>query len=130
MNNALIKCLLIDDDSEDHEIFSYAISSSFPNAACWSAYSHVEAIEKLYKAEIPVPDFIFLDWTIADLEAKKSLAELHNVYELKNAVIVILSGSMQPQLDDIQQFGVRTILQKQPSISLLSRELEQVIKAA
>ena len=54
------KVLLVDDDLDDHEIFSIALQEAHKPIEVVRAYDGVEALAYLHEEENELPDFIFL----------------------------------------------------------------------
>jgi len=117
-----MKCLMIDDDLEDQEIFQLAMQEVFPKARCYFAVSCPEAIEKLSKNIIPIPLYIFMDWNMPLMEASHCIYDLRKVAGMREVPLFILSGTLPP-INGLTALGIRKSLIKQPSVSLLSKEL-------
>ena len=127
--NKPITCLLIDDDPDDHEIFYMALKDAFPEAVCSCTLNCIQATDQLKKKNIPVPEYIFMDWNLPYLEAKECIQCLREVPELKNVCIFILSGSIPfINVKDLYDLGLKKVLKKQSTVNLLSKELIAVLQ--
>ncbi|WP_221391227.1 hypothetical protein [Dyadobacter sp. NIV53] len=127
MNKPII-CLLIDDDPDDHQIFYMALKQAFPEAICSCTLNCIQATDQLRNKSIPTPEYIFMDWNLPYLEAKECIQCLQDVDELKNAHIFILSGFVPfINVKDLDKLGLKKVLKKQNTISLLSKELSEVL---
>ena len=127
--NKSITCLLIDDDPDDHEIFFMALKQAFPDAICSCVLNCIQATDELKNKSIPIPEYIFMDWNLPYLEAKECIKCLRDVSELEKACIFILSGSVPfINVKDLDELGLKKVLKKQSTITLLSRELVSVLQ--
>ena len=82
--------LLIDDDQDDHEIFSAAvekISGAFTYSARSSA---IEALEQL-TSDLLKPDLIFLDLNMPVMNGQEFLIAVKKSEKLKNIPVIIFS---------------------------------------
>lgn len=89
----VLKCLLIDDDIEEHLVFGMALAD-FAVLLDYSAHvSGVEALEALRSEPESFPDFIFLDINTPYMNGIECLMELKKIDHLKNTQIIIYSSS-------------------------------------
>lgn len=120
--------LLIDDDSDDHEIFEEALKLAFPHAECNFALDCPEAIALLVNKAIPVPDCIFMDWNLPKLPGIVCVEQLRQVIDPTKTKLFILTGSVplsDPMLTNATV--VNGILTKQNSLAKLAKEIASVI---
>ncbi len=85
-------CLLIDDDVDDHEIFSMALEDAGLSVELISEYSAPAALDRLCSAA-RLPDIIFLDLNMPKIGGKQCLAEIRKKEHLKAIPVVIYSTS-------------------------------------
>ncbi len=85
-------CLLIDDDVDDHEIFSMALEDAGISIDLVSEYSASSALDRLDSAE-RLPDIIFLDLNMPKIGGKQCLAEIRKKEHLKQIPVIIYSTS-------------------------------------
>jgi CheY-like chemotaxis protein len=82
--------LLIDDDQDDHEIFSAAVEK-ISGAFTYSARSNaIEALEQL-TSDLLKPDLIFLDLNMPVMNGQEFLIAVKKSEKLKNIPVIIFS---------------------------------------
>jgi CheY-like chemotaxis protein len=86
------KILLIDDDAEDHEIFSSALSIVSNALECVSLTDPKEALYKLDTKELK-PDVIFLDLNMPIMSGQEFLIKIKGIDHLKHIPVIIYSTS-------------------------------------
>lgn len=125
--NPQIHCFLIDDDQDDQEIFSLALSGLELNVRCEFANNGIEAIEKLRSKQTFLPDFIFMDLNMPRMNGKQCLAEIKKIPHLKEVPVIIYStSSRNTDVSDLLQMGADDYIAKPSSISALISELFKV----
>jgi CheY-like chemotaxis protein len=118
-------CLLVDDDLDDHEIFSIALQEANTPIELVRAYDGVEALEHLNDSRQALPDFIFLDLNMPRMNGKQCLEQLKQQEDFKDIPVVIYSTSSEiKDLMDAQDLGAIAFIVKSPSI----RELAMALK--
>ncbi len=117
-------CLLVDDDIDDHEIFSLALEQADRPVTLIRAYDGVEALAHL-RSEDTLPDFIFLDLNMPRMNGKQCLEHLKNDEELKDIPVVIYSTSSEiKDLLDAQRLGASAFIVKSASVQELTMALQ------
>lgn len=122
--------LLIDDDEDDRELFRLALSDADEDACFYEAKSGREALERLEKKEI-VPDYIFLDLNMPEMNGKECLKELRSLPECYEIPVIIFSTSANP--DDIRDTinnGASDFLTKPAKTSELTLFLSVLMKGS
>jgi CheY-like chemotaxis protein len=113
---ALIKCLLIDDDLDDHEIFSMALEEIQFDFQLTSAYNATQALDML-KSGKATPDFIFLDLNMPRINGKQCLVEIKNIPRVESIPVIIYSTSSEiKDLLEVQRLGAEAYIVKSSSI--------------
>jgi CheY-like chemotaxis protein len=84
--------LLIDDDQDDHEIFSAAVEKTAITLTYQVRSSAHEALEQLV-LNMLTPDLIFLDLNMPVMNGQEFLAAVKNNEKLKNIPVIIFSTS-------------------------------------
>jgi CheY-like chemotaxis protein len=126
MNNP-INVLVIDDDQDDHEIFSGAMHLAYPKALCEFAFNRLEALAKLSE-RANKPDFIFMDLNMPEMEPEEFIQKLRMIPDMENIAVYTLSGfPPYDQMKYLMKIGVKKVLQKQNTISQLSNLLRSTI---
>ena len=119
MHRATI-CLLIDDDADDREIFSLALSEADPEVECVMAGSGFDALEKLKPAAF-VPDFIFLDLNMPGMTGRECLKEIRRMDRLDNTPVIVYStSSVSRDVQETRKMGANDYISKPTSISELT----------
>jgi len=124
-----IICFLIDDDYDDQEIFMLALNTIGEDINCITANDGIEALNKLQIDTDFTPDFIFLDLNMVRMNGRECLIEMKKIPRLNNTPIIIYStSSEQKDISDTKQLGAADYIVKPPSISVLTKRLEQVLR--
>lgn len=83
--------LIVDDDSEDRELFQEAISEVDPSFQCISAKDGREALRMLNNSLVALPDFIFLDINMPIMNGRECLMELKSSPRLRVIPVIMYS---------------------------------------
>src|SRR3954469_21538439 len=89
VESAIKTILLIDDDSEEHELFSEALKRYNSNIICLTAFNCWKGYEL---AQQKKPDVIFVDMNLPGLDGMACLRKLKNTYSLKYVTVYMYSG--------------------------------------
>lgn len=124
-----IICYLIDDDDDDQEIFSLALSNIDEAIDCVTASDGIEALAKLNREEQFKPDFIFLDLNMVRMNGRECLAEIRKIHRLDSIPVIIYSTSSEEKdILETKDMGAADYIVKPPSMSILVKRLEQVLR--
>lgn len=85
--------LVIDDDSDDRELFSEALASVDPVIVCDQATDGAEALKRLTAREIAAPDIIFLDINMPVMNGWQFLTRLKNEEKYKDIPVIVYTTS-------------------------------------
>ena len=96
MNTQIKKCLLVDDDQDDREIFQIAVTETGNNIECYFHSNANDAINSL-KAKIYRPDIIFLDLNMPMMTGIQCLIEIKKIEFISQTPIIIYSTSSDPR---------------------------------
>ncbi|WP_247233389.1 response regulator [Telluribacter sp. SYSU D00476] len=119
-------CLLIDDDVEDHEIFTIAMIQVNPYVDCVTLSSTAAIRELRTKPEF-VPDVIFLDLNMPDMDGKQTIAELKRIDRLQQTPIIIFSTlETMEDVNEMKELGSFGYVVKPSSIEELVKTLGKV----
>jgi len=117
--------VLIDDDHDDFEIFSMALSEADPSVLCIYYDSAKEALIQLTEKNSPQPDFIFLDLNMPGMNGLQFLESLKES-TISNLPVVVYSTSLLPtHKEKIKELGVFSSFIKPFS----HRELINILKS-
>src|SRR4030095_16900984 len=84
--------LIVDDDSDDIQLFCEAVAEINETFHCFSAGNGEEALQ-LLKSAIVKPDFIFLDLNMPRMNGKQLLVQLKKDPKFAKIPVVIYSTS-------------------------------------
>ena len=85
--------LVIDDDSDDRELFSEALASVDPEIVCDQATDGAEALKRLTLHEIDKPDIVFLDINMPVMNGWQFLTRLKSEDQYKNIPVIVYTTS-------------------------------------
>ncbi|SFN00086.1 Response regulator receiver domain-containing protein [Chitinophaga sp. YR627] len=124
-----IICFLIDDDDDDQEIFALALGSIDTDIHCITANDGIEALNKLNIDSDFIPDFIFLDLNMVRMNGRECLTEIRKLPRLNETPVIIYSTSSEEKdITETKLLGATDYIVKPPSISILIKRLEQVLR--
>ena len=124
-----ITCFLIDDDDDDQEIFTLALSNIDGAINCVTANDGIDALKKLTGDQSFVPDYIFLDLNMVRMNGRECLAEIKKIQRLQKVPVIIYSTSSEPRdISETKQLGASDYIVKPPSMTQLEKRLEQVLR--
>jgi|SRR5882724_603252 len=89
--------LLIDDDHDDHEIFSIALQEAAPFVKCYYFDSGKSALNKLMDDKEFIPDYIFLDLNMPGMSGMQLLEIIKQHETISQIPIIVYSTSILPQ---------------------------------
>lgn len=116
-------CILIDDDTDDQEIFQYALQQINGEIECVVFSNGKTAIADLKKAT-NLPDYIFLDLNMPSMDGRQCLEAIRQLPQLKEVPVIMYSTSSDPRdKQETLQMGARDYIEKQPSLPLLVEKL-------
>ncbi len=122
------KYFLIDDDSDDRDILSFALKKIDSAAECISATDGENALEILGSQPSFVPNYIFLDLNMPLMDGRMCLAELKTLPSIKEVPIIIYTTSSYPKdIDATKDLGAAHFLVKPSSLKGLVEILATVL---
>jgi len=92
-NNGKTRFLLIDDDTDDRELFSEALAAVDPVIICDQATDGAEAFSLLRNNLISAPDIIFLDINMPVMNGWQFLSSLKKEEGLRDIPVIMYSTS-------------------------------------
>jgi len=123
-----VKILLIDDDSDDQEIFTWVIKSIDPLLVVDNATDGVEALEKL-KDEHYHPDLIFLDLNMPRMHGLDCLKHIRGISRLNECPVIVYSTSSNPQdIAKCRMAGANDYIVKGNEMSVIKQDLSQALE--
>ena len=122
------KFLIIDDDTDDSELFAEALTAIKSATVCYCAGDGEEAIQKLSEKEIEKPDMIFLDINMPVMDGWDCLSKLKSTDQFKDIpVIMHTTSSLKNDKDLARKLGALCFITKQSDFQILKRMLEIVV---
>lgn len=82
---------LVDDDSDDADVFIEAINSLDKNINCLGECNPVKALEFLKNTQI-LPDLIFLDYNMPVMNGNEFIEKIRAVEALRQIPVILLSS--------------------------------------
>ena len=120
--------MIIDEDSEDTEIFCDAIHEIDDTIQCVRAKDGVKALKTLTSDPVK-PEFIFVDLNMTVISGKDWLKEIKKMDNLKKIPVIIYSGSKSSlDIDDARKLGAAFYLIKPLHMSELKNSLTTVFE--
>ncbi len=121
--------LYIDDDEDDQELFTMAVSEMNDQIKCISSLDACEALKKLENREWE-PDIIFIDLNMPVMTGQQFLQEAGKINILDKIPVVVLSTSSNPvTIKTLKCMGARDFLTKPDSYSELIQILKPFVNA-
>jgi CheY-like chemotaxis protein len=93
-----MKCLLIDDDIDDQEIFHMALQDLNNSIDCQFASDGVNALETLTRDELFLPHCIFIDINMPRMDGVECLEKIKKINRLRNVPVCMYSTSADPNI--------------------------------
>jgi len=122
------KLLLVDDDSDDTELFSEAVSEIDSSVLFHCASDGNEILEKLSEKRIDTPDLIFLDINMPEMSGWQFLERVKGNQRLKDIpVIIYTTSSTRSDLMHARTSGALCFVTKPANYGRLKKILEIVI---
>jgi len=120
--------LLIDDDTEDQEIFIDAIQEVDPRINCICANDAEQALRQLNEEIIIRPDILFIDLNMPKINGKQLLKEIKKSAHLKGIPVVMYSTFFGPQdIEEITSLGAVHYMVKATRFIELCKALKYIL---
>lgn len=118
--------LLIDDDTDDQEIFISAIEIVSASVICTAMTDASEAFQKLLTGELR-PDLIFVDLNMPIMNGQEFLAKLKKEEHLQSVPVIIFSTSASPEtIANTKELGAANFITKPNSFNELVKILSSL----
>jgi CheY-like chemotaxis protein len=121
---APLKIFLADDDEDDRDFFSEALSSVYPNCELLMVNNGEKAIS-FFRENTYVPDFVFLDINMPKKNGIECLKFIKSMHPAADFHVVMLSTSSTTSVVDMSyQHGASVYIQKPSRFNELVRYLK------
>jgi CheY-like chemotaxis protein len=90
-----IRCLLVDDDIDDREIFLMIAATVGDHIRCETAGNGVEALELLQNETGEKPQYIFLDVNMPKMNGLECLEKIRRIESLKDCRVFMYSTTAE-----------------------------------
>ena len=118
---------MVDDDTDDQEIFALALAEVDNSISCVTAKSGIEALDRLNESNFR-PDYIFLDLNMPRMNGKQCLKKIKDQASLSEIPVVIYSTSSERRdIEETKALGAAAFITKPPGISELIRSLHHIL---
>lgn len=123
-----ILTFLIDDDTDDQEVFSLAMEEAYPAVKCIFANDGVHALEKFTVDNSFVPDLIFIDINMPRMNGVQCLAEIRKLSRLNHVPAYMYSTSAEPGIvAECMKLGAAGFIKKEISVDELQKKFLQIL---
>jgi CheY-like chemotaxis protein len=123
-----LQIFLIDDDTDDQEIFTWIISTVDASSVVQTASDGVDALDKL-KASQYQPDIIFLDLNMPRMHGLDCLRHLRQISVLDSTPVIVYSTSSYVRdIDESRKAGATDYIVKANETSVIKQELTEALK--
>ena len=120
-----IRILLADDDPDDRDLFTEAITEH--NADVNTVWNGAQLMKVLDSNE-SLPDFIFLDLNMPEKGGKECLLEIRKHAKLKEIPVIIYStSSSKKDIDDTYELGANLYITKPNSFTELRKAVRKIM---
>jgi CheY-like chemotaxis protein len=127
MDQKTRKCLIIDDDPDDQEIFLMCVRKVSNNIECRAVDNGEDALVMLRYENQYTPDYIFLDINMPRMNGIDCLRNLKTIRRLEHTKIIMYSTSSQSTiLDDTAKMGAYDFVVKPARVSELKEKLSNI----
>jgi len=124
----MTKCLIVDDDRDDQEIFLLCLSDIEAGIDCVAADDGIDAIALLEGGY--VPDYIFIDVNMPRMNGIDCLRILKNMNQLQHSRIFMYSTtSEEATLAESMKIGAEEFIVKPARIADLRKKLAIIFNA-
>lgn len=121
----MLKCIIIDDDQEEIDIFKMAVAELEFEVDCEGFTNCKSAFEKL-DGNQNLPDFIFLDSNLSGIDGRECLQKIKSKPEFMHIPVVIFSGFLSDQeIVRYKELGALDCIIKANSLKDLQEKLNK-----
>ena len=119
---------LIDDDTDDQEIFSIIVAEAFPQISCVFANDGIAALEKLQKKPALRPDLIFIDINMPRMNGMQCLTEIKKLKDFSDIPVYMYSTAAEPAMvESCMSKGAVGFIRKEVNPEMLQKKIAEII---
>ena len=123
--------LLIDDDTDDQEIFIDAVKEIDSSVHCFCANDGETALKLIFEDAIVKPDMLYVDLNMPRLNGKRVLQELKKTEIMKGIPVIMYSTFFGPSdIAEITASGASHYMIKSTRFDDLRNSLQQILTKA
>jgi DNA-binding response OmpR family regulator len=123
-------CLLIDDDLDEHNLFTYAMSQVNPKMECIAICSSTKAIERVKNEPDLKPLFILIDLKMPRVSGKEVLKEIRAQRHLRDVPTFMYSGSLtHSDMSEARKLGSTGCIEKPGRFIKLVDVLKNIVSS-
>ena len=120
--------LMIDDDTEDQDLFREAFAEIAPDTYCVFANDGEAGLRYLESDEEVLPDLIFLDLNMPRLNGKQCLIGIKQIERVRAIPVIIYSTSSSPQdREETLALGAAEFVTKPSTFREICKQLSDVM---
>jgi CheY-like chemotaxis protein len=122
--------MIIDDDEDDHYLFSEAVREIDPSIHLTHCYECEQALTILKEAQSNLPDLIFLDLNMPRINGMQCLEIIKRQKQLQDIPVIIFSTSTNKRnIEEVLRLGAAAYLAKPCGMSELVTAIRQIVKS-
>jgi len=120
--------VVIDDDTDDHEIFNIAISEIKRPLKCLFFPDCEQAMAHFRELDAETPSLVFIDLNLPRVNGRECLQNLQTISTFDHPQVIIYSGSVPDHLKQgLEDLGVDSFMEKSGSISTLVGQITDLL---
>lgn len=122
--------VLIDDDTDEHEIFKMAVDDVDQALECIFFVDCESAIAHFSQNSVTGPGYVFMDFKLPRIDGDKCLQDLQKLRQFDQPLIIVFSSSLSSDWQEkLLNAGVDEFMEKTASIELLTQKIEGLLRA-
>jgi CheY-like chemotaxis protein len=120
--------LLVDDDADDREIFTWTLNNIYPSAVIATATDGEDALERLEQWDY-IPDIIFLDLNMPRMNGFDFLQHIRRRDKWRELPVIVYSTSSNPRdIARSRETGATDYIVKGTEMATVRRDLLQALE--
>ncbi|GEO08252.1 response regulator [Segetibacter aerophilus] len=125
------RCLIIDDDPDDQEIFMMCVKNLDNSIDCKTSGDGVEAIALLGSDGEVAPDYIFIDVNMPRMNGIECLTEIRKIEKLNDTRIFMYSTTAEEKrVNESKKLGAEDFIVKPIRMSELKEKLRHIFQSS